>query len=271
MDLEGKTVLITGSTDGLGKAVALKAAEAGATVLLHGRSAAKAAPVLAEVRRAGRGDAELYLADLASLEEVRRLAAEVAGKHDRLDVLLNNAGIALFGGEPRQLTPDGRELHFQVNYLSHFLLTQLLLPLLKAAAPARIVNVSSLGQQAIDFDDVMLAHGYSGQRGYCQSKLAQILFTIDLAKALAGSGVTVMALHPATFMDTNMVVGQGLTPRSRTEDGAEATFRLAFAPEHAGETGGFYNQLEPGRPDAQAADEDARGRLWALSEELTGL
>jgi NAD(P)-dependent dehydrogenase (short-subunit alcohol dehydrogenase family) len=271
MNLQGKTVLITGASDGLGKQVALLAAEAGATVLVHGRNREKSETALAEIRAAGSKDAELYLADLASLDEVRRLAGEVAAGHGRLDVLLNNAGIGLFSGEPRQMTPDGRELHFQVNYLSHFLLTRMLLPLLKAAAPARIVNVSSLGQAPVDFDDVMLAHGYSGERGYCQSKLAQIMFTIDLAKALAGSGVMVMSLHPATFMDTNMVVGQGLQPRSKVEDGARATFELAFAPEHAAETGGFYNQFELGHPNAQAADPEARRRLWALSEELTGV
>lgn len=271
MDLQGKTVLITGSSDGLGKAVALRAAAAGATVLVHGRSRAKSEPVLEEVRRAGSKDAELYIADLASLDDVRRLAAEVTARHRRLDVLLNNAGVALFRGEPRQLTSDGHELHLQVNYLSHFLLTRLLAPLLKAGAPSRIVNVSSLGQAPIDFDDVMLEHGYSGERGYCQSKLAQILFTIDLAERLKGTGVAVMSLHPATFMDTNMVVGQGLEPRSRVEDGLDATFRLAFSPEHEGETGGFYNQLQPGQPNAQAADPEARRRLWALSERLTGL
>ena len=269
MQLQGKTALITGSSDGLGKAVALKAAGAGATVLLHGRSREKSEPVLEAVRRAGPGDAELYLADLTSQDEVRRLAAEVSARHDRLDVLLNNAGIALFSDPQRRLTPDGGELHFEVNYLSHFLLTRLLLPLLKAGAPSRIVNVASLGQAPIDFDDVMLAHDYSARRAYSQSKLAQILFTIDLAERLQGTGVTVMALHPATFMDTHMVVGQGLEPRSKVADGAEATFRLAFSPEHEGETGGFYDQLRPGHPDPQAADPEARRRLWDLSEALT--
>ncbi len=115
----------------------------------------------------------------------------------------------------------------------------------------------------------MVERGYSGERGYCQSKLAQIMFTTDLAEQLNGSGVTVMSLHPGTFMNTNMVVGQGLTPRSKVEDGARATFEMAFAPEHAQETGGFYNQFEPGSPNAQAADPEARRRLRALSEELT--
>lgn len=271
MDLRGKTVLITGSTDGLGKNVAVLAAKAGATVLLHGRSRQKAEPVLEEVRRAGPGDAELYLADLASLDDVRRLAKEVAAGRPRLDVLINNAGVFLAGDKPRQESRDGLELHFAVNYLAPFLLTELLLPLLKASAPSRIVNVSSIGQAPIDFDNVQLERSYSGVQGYCQSKLGQIMFTIDLAERLKGSGVTVMSLHPGTFMDTNMVVGQGLKPQSRVEDGAEATFRLAFSPEHAAETGGFYNQFQPGRANAQAADASARRRLWDLSERLTGL
>ena len=269
MNLQGKTVLITGATDGLGKQVALLAAKAGATVLLHGRDRAKAEPVLDAVRRAGSKDAELYLADLESLDEVRRLAAEVAARHRRLDVLLNNAGTLRGGEKPRAENAEGVELHFQVNYLAPFLLTQLLLPLVRAAAPSRIVNVSSLGQAPIDFDDVQLTRSYSGIQGYCQSKLAQIMFTIDLAKMLGGSGVTVMSLHPGTFMNTNMVVGQGMTPQSKVEDGARATFEMAFAPEHAGETGGFYNQFNPGQPNAQAADPEARMRLWALSEALT--
>ena len=271
MTLQGKTVLITGSSDGLGKAVALLAAKAGATVLVHGRSREKSEPVLDEVKRAGSGDAELYLADLASLAEVRRLAAEVTGRHERLDVLINNAGVLLAGEKPRQESRDGLELHFAVNYLAPFLLTELLLPTLKASAPARIVNVSSLGQAPIDFADVQLERSYSGMQGYCQSKLAQIMFTIDLAEALAGTGVTVMSLHPGTFMNTNMVVGQGLAPQSRVEDGAEATFRMAFAPEHAAESGGFYNQFNPGHPNPQAADAEARRKLWSLSEQLTGL
>jgi len=271
MNLQGKTVLITGATDGLGKEVALMAAKDGAAVLLHGRDRAKAEPLLEAVRRAGSAGAELYLADLESLNEVRRLAEEVTARHARLDVLINNAGILRAGDKPRAENAAGIELHFQVNYLAPFLLTRLLLPLLKAAAPSRIVNVSSLGQSPIDFEDVQLKRKYSGIQGYCQSKLAQIMFTIDLAKALAGSGVTVMSLHPATFMATNMVVGQGLKPQSRVEDGADATFRMAFAPEHEGETGGFYDQLKPGTPNPQAADAGARRRLWDLSEKLAGL
>ena len=269
MNLQGKTVLITGATDGLGKEVALLAAKAGATVLLHGRNRVKAEPVLEAVRRAGSADAELYLADMESLDEVRRLAAEVAAAHPRLDVLLNNAGIFRLGDKPRAENGQGVELHFQVNYLAPFLLTRLLLPEIKAAAPSRIVNVASIGQAPIDFEDVQFTRGYSGMDAYRRSKLAQIMFTMDLAEALKGSGVTVMSLHPGTLMNTNMVVGQGMTPQSKVEDGAEATFRLAFSPEHEGETGGYYDQFKPAQPNAQAADAAARKRLWALSEALT--
>lgn len=272
MTLQGKTVLITGATDGLGKRVARMAAEAGADLLLHGRDARKGEALIAELKAEGaKGRLEFYRADLASLDEVRAMAKDVLARHPRLDVLINNAGVFLAGDKPRQASRDGLELHFQVNYLAPFLLTHLLLPTLKASAPSRIVNVSSLGQAPIDFDDVQLQRSYSGMQGYCQSKLAQILFTIDLAEKLKGTGVTVMSLHPGTFMDTNMVVGQGLKPQSRVEDGAEATFRLAFSPEHEGESGGFYNQLQPGHPNAQASDAAARRKLWDLSLKLAGL
>jgi len=270
MTLQGKTILITGSSDGLGKEVALLAAKAGAKVLLHGRSREKSEPVLEEVKRAGPGSAELYLADLESLDEVRRLAAEVAARHPRLDVLINNAGVFRIGDRPRAENAEGVELHFQVNYLAPFLLTRLLLPVIKAAAPSRIVNVASIGQAPIDLDDLQFTRGYSGMDAYRRSKLAQIMFTIDLAKRLAGSGVTVMSLHPGTLMNTNMVVGQGMKPMSKVEDGARATFELAFAPERQGETGGYYDQFNPGQPNAQAADPEARRRLWELSETLTG-
>ncbi len=272
MSLEGKTVLITGATDGLGRLVAEMAARDGATVLLHGRSRQKGEAALERIGKAGPSDRqELYLADLASLDEVRTLARDVAARHGRLDVLINNAGVGLFANQPRQATRDGLELHFQVNYLAPFLLTRLLLPQLKAAAPSRVVNVSSLGQAPIDFADVQLERSYSGYQGYCQSKLAQIMFTIDLRERLKGAGVTVTSLHPGTFMNTNMVVGQGLQPQSRVEDGAAAVFARAFTADVAGETDPFYNQLQPGRPNPQAFDPEARRRLWALSCELTGL
>ena len=154
-------------------------------------------------------------------------------------------------------------------YLAGFLLTRLLLPLIKASAPARIVNVSSAGQQALDFDDVMLMRSFSGRRAYCQSKLAQIMFTLDLAQELAGSGVTVNALHPATYMDTAMVRRAGVTPMSSVDEGAEAILNLATSPDIAGTSGRYFNGLREARADRQAYDDDARRRLMEISLELT--
>lgn len=264
--MQGRCVLVTGATAGLGREVARRLAEAGAKVLIHGRDAGKVEAVRSEI-----GAAEGFVADLASLAEVRRLGEEVAARHDRLHVLLNNAGIGLFAGQPRTLSRDGLELHFAVNYLAPFLLTGLLLDRLKAAAPSRIVNVASVGQAPIDFGDVTIEQGYAGPRAYSQSKLAQIMFTFTLAERLKGTGVTVTALHPATFMATNMVSGQGLAPRSTIDDGAGPTFRLAAAPEAEGITGAYFNQWEAARAHDQAYDAQARRRLWALSLELAGL
>jgi NAD(P)-dependent dehydrogenase (short-subunit alcohol dehydrogenase family) len=272
MLLEAKTILVTGATDGLGKLTAAKLAREGATVLLHGRDRAKGEAVLAELKAAtGNDRLEFHRADLASLAEVRGLAEAVLTGRGRLDVLINNAGVALFGDKPRQSSHDGLELHFQVNYLAPFLLTHLLLAKIRSSAPARIVNVSSVGQAPIDFADVQLERSYSGYQGYCQSKLAQIMFTFDLAAKLKGAGVTVTALHPGSFMNTNMVVGQGLTPQTPVEEGVEATVRMAVSPEVEGETGVFYNQQALGQANAQAYDLDARRRLWALSVKLAGL
>jgi NAD(P)-dependent dehydrogenase (short-subunit alcohol dehydrogenase family) len=267
--LTGKTALVTGSTDGVGRVVAERLGEMGARVLVHGRDRARGEAVVADIR-AGGGNAELLIADLAALAEVRRLAEAVRNTTDQLDILINNAGIGS-AGAARQTSADGHELRFAVNYLAGFLLTYLLLPLLKQSAPARIVNVASAGQQAIDFADVMLTRGYSGSRAYCQSKLGQILFTIDLAHELEGSGVTVSALHPATYMDTTMVRRAGVTPISTVEEGAEAILNLAVGPALAGRSGLYFNGLREARADRQAYDADARARLRALSGELTGL
>jgi NAD(P)-dependent dehydrogenase (short-subunit alcohol dehydrogenase family) len=259
-----RTILITGSSDGVGRNVALRLARAGETVLLHGRDAARGAQVLAAVRDAG-GEGQFYRADLASLAEVRALAEAVRRDHDALDVLVNNAGIG--GGAPgtgRQVSADGHELRFAVNYLAGFLLTRELLPLLKRGA--RIVNVSSAGQHEIDFDDVMLTRGYSGSRAYRQSKLAQILFTFDLARELADAGITANCLHPAAFMDTTMVRAGGNTPISSVDEGADAIQRLIDAPDLG--TGRYFNGMREMRANAQAYDETARERLRTLSEKL---
>ncbi|HXY99904.1 MAG TPA: SDR family NAD(P)-dependent oxidoreductase [Stellaceae bacterium] len=267
----GKTALVTGSTDGVGRLVARRLAAAGARVLVHGRNRERGAGLVAEIARGG-GAAEFLEADLAALAEVRRLAETVRQKTDRLDLLINNAGIgSASGGPARQTSADGHELRFAVNYLAGFLLTRLLLPLIKDSAPSRIVNVSSAGQQAIDFADVMLTKGYSGARAYCQSKLAQILFTIDLAEELRGSSVVINCLHPATYMDTTMVRQSGTTPWSTVEEGAEAILNLAASPALGDRSGLYFNGLREARADAQAYDAAARRRLRTLSLALCGL
>jgi NAD(P)-dependent dehydrogenase (short-subunit alcohol dehydrogenase family) len=261
------TALVTGATDGLGLEVARRLAASGTTVLVHGRNEEKLGRVVSEL-----GDkAEAYLADLSSLAEARTLAEKVAAEHTDLDILINNAGVATM---ERQTSADGYELDFAVNYLSHFLITLELLPLLRETPDSRIVNVSSIGQAPVDFDDVMLEHdgSWSAGRAYSQSKLAQILFTIELAERLpSGESPTVTALHPSTYMDTNMVRGMGTTPISTVAEGAEATLRLAVGDDVNGVTGRFYDVRDEADADPQADDAEARSRLWALSAELTGL
>jgi NAD(P)-dependent dehydrogenase (short-subunit alcohol dehydrogenase family) len=268
-----QVILITGATDGLGKAVAADLAAAGATVLLHGRSDERGEEAMREIRElTGRDRLRFYRADLASLEQVRALADEVLDAEPRLDALVNNAGIGptLPDGGRRE-SEDGHELRFAVNYLSHYLLTRRLLPLIKRSAPARIVNVASGGQWPIDFEDVMLRRGYDGARAYAQSKLAQIMFTFDLAAELREADVTVNCLHPATYMETKMVRAAGRTPISTVDEGMAATVRLVTDPALDDVTGRYFNGQRESRADGQAYDPEARRRLRELSDRLTGL
>jgi NAD(P)-dependent dehydrogenase (short-subunit alcohol dehydrogenase family) len=270
--MAGKTVLITGSTDGVGRYVAKRLAADGAEVLIHGRDAARAKTLIDEIARDGAPAPAFYQADLASLAGARQLADAVRAEHGRLDVFVSNAGIgSMNGGPERRTSADGHELRFAVNYLSGFLLAHLLLPLLKAAAPARIVNVASLGQHPIDFDDVMITKNYSGSRAYAQSKLAQIMFTIDLADELKGTGITVNSLHPATYMNTTMVRAGGITPMSTVEQGGEAILHLVSGDDVTTRSGLFFNGLNEAKANPQAYDAAARQRLRRLSLELTGL
>jgi NAD(P)-dependent dehydrogenase (short-subunit alcohol dehydrogenase family) len=272
MNMDGKTVLVTGSTDGVGRYVAAKLAAAGAKVLIHGRDGARAKTLADEIRGEGFPEPTFYQADLSSLAGARQLAEAVTAGHKRLDLFISNAGIGSRSpGSERQTSADGYELRFAVNYLSGFLLAYLLLPLLKASAPSRIVNVASLGQHPLDFDDVMLTRGYSGSRAYAQSKLAQIMFTIDLARRLEGTGVTVNALHPATYMNTTMVREGGITPISTVEQGGDAILHLAVGDDVAASSGLFFNGLRPAQANPQAYDAAARTRLRTLSLELAGL
>jgi len=258
------TILITGATDGLGRALAQRLNAEGERLLVHGRDPQRLRETIDELDSA-RG----LLADFASLADVHALADEVLAATDELTVLVNNAGIGTGAPEStgRAESRDGHELRLAVNYLATFALTMRLLDLLKASAPARVVIVASLGQAPLDFDDPMLEHGYSGERAYSQSKLAQITFAMELAERLGpDAGVTVNSLHPATYMPTKIVPGASV---DSLETGVEATHRLVKASELEGVTGRFFDRQREARADEQAYDPDARARLWALSEALT--
>ncbi len=262
-----QVVLITGSTSGLGREVALRMGARGWHVIVHGRDQERGMAVVDEINR-GDGTARFYAADFSDFDNVRGLAHSVLTDYDRLDVLVNNAG---FGSAPdeRWLSDDGHEFRFQVNYLAPFLLTSLLEDRIVATAPSRIVNVSSLAQSPIDWDDVMIENDFSGRRAYGQSKLAQISHTFDLHERLADRGVLVNALHPATYMPTGMVRRAGVEPRATIDEGADAVMQLIVSDEIDG--GLFFNQLTPQRAHAQAYDEESRQRLRELSARLTGV
>lgn len=257
--------LVTGSTAGLGREIALRLAARGAQVIVHGRDSERGEALVKEIEKRG-GRARFYRADFARLADVRQFAEAIQRDYARLDLLVNNAGIAL-PSQPRQISADGYELHFQVNYLAHFLLTDLLLPLLEKSAPARIVNVASGAQTPIDFNDPQIETNYSGRRAYGQSKLAQVMFTKILAERLAGTGVTAYSLHPATYMDTNMVRQSGIKPQTTVDEGADAVMQLIT--KEGIENGAYYSGLKPAKAHAQAYDKEARERLWQLSREFT--
>jgi NAD(P)-dependent dehydrogenase (short-subunit alcohol dehydrogenase family) len=268
-----RTILITGATDGLGRALAKRLAQDGEALILHGRDSDRLARVAEEldaIEEAPR--VRTLVADLAELAQVRRLAEEVRETTDRLDVLVSNAGIG--SGEPdgreRRTSADGYELRFAVNFLAGFLLTLELLPLLRASAPARVVNVASLGQYPLDFDDLMLERGYDGSRAYAQSKLAQIMAGFELASRVPAGEVTVNSLHPATYMPTKMVLEEIGRQVDSIEDGVAATHRLVSDPALAGTTGAFYDRMREARAHAQAYDPEARAELWRRATELVG-
>ncbi|MBV8099781.1 MAG: SDR family NAD(P)-dependent oxidoreductase [Verrucomicrobia bacterium] len=265
-----QTVLITGATSGLGLALAEALAERGATVLLHGRDEKRGRAVLDEIRRESEnGKLQFYCADLASLQQTAELARRVAAEQQHLDVLVNNAAVG-FGKDSskREMSQDGYELRFAVNYLASHVLVQGLLPKLKASAPARIVNVASVGQAPLNFDDIMSEHGYSGVTAYRQSKLAMVAWTFDLAAQLANTGVTVNALHPASLMPTKLVLEAGWSVMSTVEEGLEATMRLVVDPALDGVTGKYFDGLREAKANAQAYDLEVRSQLAELTESL---
>ncbi len=267
-----RTILITGATDGLGRALANGLAAEGEQLILHGRSREKLDRVAAEIASEHGGEAPAtVLADLADLKQVRDLSNQVTEITDRVDVLVNNAGIG--SGEPdgrtRRVSADGYELRFAVNYLAGFDLTLRLLPLLAASPAARIVNVASLGQHPIDFSDVMLERSYSGVRAYGQSKLAQITAGFVLAERLTAPAITVNSLHPATYMPTKMVLDEVGHSIDTLEEGEAATRRLVSEPSLADTTGRFFDRTRDVRANAAAYDPETRSALWQLSLDLT--
>ena len=266
----GKTVLVTGSTDGLGRELAKSLAAQGAHVIVHGRNAERGQAVVAEITSAGRGSAKFYPADFSSMQAVRGFADTVARDYPKLDLLVNNAGVAFTGEQPRRTSADGYELQFAVNYLAGWVLVNKLRPNLAAAAPSRIVNVASGSAAPIDFDDVMLEKPGAHRHGYGQSKLAQVSMTVELAPAFAEQGITMISLHPATMMDTTMLRNMGVTPRTSVDEGRDHVMSLISAPTL--QPGAFYRDGVPTEPrDPQPRDPAARARLVALSAELTGV
>jgi NAD(P)-dependent dehydrogenase (short-subunit alcohol dehydrogenase family) len=265
------TILITGATDGLGRALANDLAADGHRLIIHGRNPERLTSVADEITgRDGAARPQIATADLAELAQVRRLASDVRERTGRLDVLVSNAGIG--AGEPdgreRRTSADGYEVRFAVNYLAGFLLTLELLPLLQASGPARVVNVASIGQHPLDFEDLMLERGYSGIRAYGQSKLAQIMSGFELADRLPADHVTVNSLHPSTCMPTKMVLREIGRHIDSIEDGVAATRYLVTDPALAGTTGRFFDRTREARADDQAYDPAARATLWRRSLEL---
>ncbi|MGY0490533.1 SDR family NAD(P)-dependent oxidoreductase [Streptomyces sp. WG-D5] len=255
------TILITGATSGLGRHLSFELARGGYVVLAHGRDGKQTDALVAELRAAG-GHAEGFVADLASLEQVRGLGARVAAAHPDLDVLVNNAGVGF--GEPgagREVSADGHELRLAVNLLAPVALTRALLPTLRANAPSRVVNCGSLGQSPVDFDDLEFTRDYAGTEAYCRAKFGLAAHTFSLARELTGTGIHVNAVHPATYMDTAMVREAGVGPLNSVEDGAAGVLALAVGEMGGEATAGFFDGEQATLAHADTYDREVQDRL----------
>jgi NAD(P)-dependent dehydrogenase (short-subunit alcohol dehydrogenase family) len=259
--------LVTGSTGGLGREVARALGRQGDHVIVHGRNEERGRALVGEIEAEGKGSARFYRADFGSLREVRDLADSIIEDYERLDVLVNNAGIFSPDQQERRVSEDGYELHFQVNYLAGYVLTRMLTPLLESSAPSRIINVAS-GQRPIDFDDLMLETDYDGMQAYFQSKNAQIMMTFSMADELAARGIAIIAMHPSNLMNTDMVIEAGFEPQTPVETGRDALVRLVN--EDVG-TGKFFNVFEESEAIPQAYEADAVARLMKVTEELVSV
>jgi retinol dehydrogenase-12 len=276
--MKGTVCVVTGATSGIGKAAATALARMGATVVMVGRDRGRTEAAAAQIAAVSASPPRAEIADLASLEQVRALAGRLAGL-ERIDVLINNAGLVL--GE-RRITPDGLEHVFALNHLAPFLLTNLLLPKLTGSAPARVVTVTSDAHSAarLDLSDPNLEHGWDSWRSYANSKLANILFTRELARRLDGTGVTANCAHPGVVrtgfgQESRPLLKLGITIarpfKLSPERGADTIVYLASSPEVAGQTGGYYVKRQRREPSAAARDDTLARELWELSEKMTGL
>jgi NAD(P)-dependent dehydrogenase (short-subunit alcohol dehydrogenase family) len=269
--LEGRTVLITGATDGLGRALADDLAGRGAALVLHGRRADRLADVAAQLRENGT-KVDTVLADFSKLGDVRTMADEITNDAFAVDVLVNNAGIGSGAPAPidRTTTVDGYELRFAVNYLAPALLTARLLPRLRQRPGARVVNVASIGQHPLDFANLMLTEDYSGTRAYAQSKLALIMLGFELAQRVPATEVTINSLHPGTYMPTKMVLQSVGRTVDTLETGVNATSRLVRDPSLRAVTGAYFNIDQIAQANSQAYDARAKAKLWQVTEALLG-
>jgi NAD(P)-dependent dehydrogenase (short-subunit alcohol dehydrogenase family) len=271
--MAGKTCMVTGASSGIGKETAKQLAILGADVVMVCRSRERGERARTEIEEGSHTNLELLLSDFRSLDSVRFLAGEFIERHRALHVLVNNAGVARVR---RSVTADGFEETFEVNYLSHFLLTNLLLHSLKEGAPSRIVNVSSIGHFGghINFQDLQMEKGYGVMKAYKQTKLAQVLFTYELSRRLEGTGVTANCLHPGAV--ATKIWGSLLGRLSRlvlisAAEGAETPVYLASSPEVEGVTGKYFERKEAETSSAESYDLDLAQRLWKESEVMSGL
>jgi len=270
---QGHTVLVTGSTDGIGLLLAGKLAEAGWHVIVHGRSEERCAEARERIAaRQPNARVSHLVIDLAELAQVRSAGDQLTALTDSLDLLVNNAGVGPGKlGQEREVGADGYELRYAVNVLAPFVLTHEALPLLRRPGAARIVNVASAAQSAIAFDDVMMESGFDCRRAYAQSKLALVMFTFELAERLEKEGIRAVAAHPGTHLDTKMVREAHGSARGPAEHGAQNLFTVATDAALAGTTGIYFHEQTPRDAHEQAYDAAARTRLWKLNEELTGV
>ncbi len=268
-----KRILITGSTDGIGKITAEYLADKDHEVIIHGRDENKCKSVKEEiVNLIGNNNINYYVADLSSIKEIKSLAKQLNSDLSNLDVLINNAGVGIGpDSTKRRLSTDGYELCFAVNYLAPYLLTNLILPLIEKAEHPRIVNVASVAQHKIDFDNVMLERDYDGHRAYSQSKLALIMFTFDLAEKLKDKPITVNAMHPGTLLDTNMVREGWGKSLGKPERGADNQVYLALSEKVDNLSGQYFDEKTISKANQQAYDKEARQKLDTIAKKLTAL